>query len=262
MKYSRGAAVLILAALILSGCASHRHENAYHAGDESLPPFLTGPIAVVLTNQNGFSARVVYTLTSPEGVAHSKAGDLLGREGRLLFQPALAIKGKRSRREGGLFFIWDENLHSGYVMSEALQGYAPVPSSVDTATRFVINNEGIREDVNGHPCHRGQALVDLSNGSQVRASLWMADDLGRFPVRIETLDGVNRLTLNFTEVRRQYPAEALFLPPDGFTAYPTSLALMNELIVRDASLVKKNEPVLDDPSDVRPSSFQPQPAFH
>ena len=258
MKFLSGALALVLAGVFCWGCASHRSRPAYHAGDEVPPEFLTGPIAVVLTNLNGFSARVTATTTSPEGFARVRTGDLLARDGFLLFQPMLGIKGKRARTEGGLFFIWDENQHSGYVMSEALQGFAPINGNGTLPDGLSIVNEGIKEDVNGHPCHRCQALVTMANGDKARLTLWQADDARHFPVRIQTLDGVDRLTLDFADIRLESPSRVLFLPPDGFTAYPTAVALMNELIVRDASLAKKYEQgTPDEPQDVRPNGFQP-----
>jgi len=157
----------------------------------------------------------------------------------LIFQPTLVIKGKRARTEGSLFFIWDEKKHSGYVLSDALQGYAHIQSDVEAASQLTIAKEGIQENVNGHPCHRCEAVVVLDNGLKARLTLWQADDARYFPVRIEAVNGPNRMTLNFSEIRLEYPAQQLFLPPDGFTAYATSAALMNELIVRDASLARR-----------------------
>jgi hypothetical protein len=260
MKTTCGTALAFLAGLLIAGCASHRNTPAYNAGDEVPPEFLTGPVAAVLTNLSGFSATVASTTAPAEGAPSVRTGQLLARDGRLLFQPTLAIKGKRAKTEGGLFFIWDENRHSGYVMSEALQGYAAIQANAPAPAGLNINNEGIKEDVNGHPCHRCQALVTTDDGAKLRLTLWEADDLHHFPIRIQTLDGLSRLTIDFSDVRQETPSRELFLPPDGFTAYASSVALMNELIVRDARLARKYEETsFDGPSDVRQSNWQPQP---
>jgi hypothetical protein len=241
MKTPLDATLLCLAAALICGCASRHAGPVYHAGDENPPDFLSGPVAVVLTNLNGFSAHITSTISSQEGVSHTLSGELLGREGRLVFQPTLPIKGKRARTEGGLFFIWDETKHSGYVLSEALQGYAPIKSDVEAGGRLNITKESIQENVNGHPCHRSEAVVELNNGLKARFTLWQADDAGHFPVRIEAVNGLNKMTLDFSEIRLEYPAQGLFLPPDGFTVYASSVALMNELIVRDASFAEKHQ---------------------
>jgi hypothetical protein len=256
MKTPLDAALLCLAAALICGCASRHAGPVYHAGDEKPPDFLVGPVAVVLASLNGFSAHISCTTSSSEGVPHTTSGELLGREGRLVFQPMLPIKGKRARTEGGLFFIWDETKHSGYVLSEALQGYAPIQSDVEAAGPLHITKEGIQEDVNGHPCHRGEAVVALNNGLKTRLTLWQADDAGHFPVRIEAVNGLSHMTLDFSGIRLEYPAQGLFLPPDGFTAYASSVALMNELIVRDASLAENHQfGEKEEPADVRSGNW-------
>jgi hypothetical protein len=241
MKTPFSAALLFLAAALIGACASRHVGPVYHAGDENPPDFLVGPVTVVLTNLNGFSAHVTSAITSPGEAPRTTSGELLGREGRLVFQPTLPLKGKRARTEGGLFFIWDETRHSGYVLSEALQGYAPIKTDVGPAGQLSITKEGIQQDVNGHPCHRCAAIVVLNSGLKARLTLWQADDAGHFPVRIEVVEGLNHMTLDFSEIRLEYPARELFLPPDGFTPYASSVALMNELIVRDASFAKKHQ---------------------
>jgi hypothetical protein len=241
MKTPFNAALLCLATVLICGCTSRHVGPVYHAGDENPPDFLVGPVTVVLTNLNGFSAYITSRITSPGKAPQTTSGELLGREGRLVFQPTLPIKGKRARTEGGLFFIWDETKHSGYVMSEALQGYAPIKSDIAPAGQLNITKESIHEDINGHPCHRCQAEVVLNNGLKARLILWQADDAGHFPVRIEAVEGTNHMTLDFSGIRLEYPARELFLPPDGFTPYASSIALMNELIVRDASFAKKHQ---------------------
>jgi len=261
MKTPFNAVLACLAAACICGCASHHAGPVYHAGDENPPDFLVGPVALVLTNLNGFSAHISSTITAPGGVAQTNSGELLGREGRLVYQPTLAIKGKRARTEGGLFFIWDQNKRSGYVLSEALQAYAPVKTDLEAGTRLNITKEGIQENINGHPCHRCEALVVSSNGLQSHLTLWRADDAGHFPIRIQSLNGPNQMTLNFTEVRLEYPGQGLFLPPDGFTSYPTSIALMNELIIRDSSLAKKYQFNPNDEPAPIPSSNWHDPAI-
>jgi hypothetical protein len=259
MKASIHAALLCLAAALLCGCASRHVGPVYHAGDENPPDFLVGPITAVLTNLNGFSAHVTSTITSPGEEPRITSGELLAREGRLVFQPALPLKGKRARTEGGLFFIWDETRHSGYVLSEALQGYAPIISAAGPASRLNITKESIQENVNGHPCHRCEAVVLLNSGLEAHLTLWQADDTGHFPVRIETVEGPSRMTLDFSEIRLEYPARELFLPPDGFSPYASAIALMNELIVRDSSFARKHQfDESTEPID-QSGSFHPMP---
>jgi hypothetical protein len=205
-------------------------------------------MTVVLTNIDDFSAHIVSTVTSSSAPPLTTTGELLGREGRLVFQPTLPLKGKHAQREGGLFFIWDDTRNSGYVLSDALQGYAPIRSDTDTAGQLDISKSDVQDNIEGHPCHRCDAIVSLSNGIQKRFTLWQADDEKHFPVRIEGDDGPNHTRVDFTEIRLEDPGQELFAPPDGFTPYESSVALMNELIVRESNLNRKHEFSEDEPS--------------
>ena len=66
--------------------------------------------------------------------------------------------------------------------------------------------------------------------------MWRATDLGGLPLRIACATGGTPLTLNLSKIRRDPPPNDLFLPPDGFTKYPSAEALMLELMARGESL--------------------------
>ena len=220
---------------------------------------MVGPVAVVLTNLNGFSAHIISTRTPPGGVPHTTSGELLGREGRLVYQPALHLKGKRARTVGGLFFIWDVTKRSGYVLSEALQGYAPIKSDADAGSLLSITKDGIQAEINGHSCHRCTAEVVLKDGLKAHVTLWQADDAEHFPVRIESANGPILTTLDFSEFRLEYPAQEIFLPPDGFTVYASSVAMMNELIIRETSITSKYQfGASDEPVPVNSGNWHQQ----
>ena len=88
---------LATAAALLAGCASG-WKVFYRAGDETPPVFLTGPAAVLLTNVEGFSAKLTVSMPGADGGRRAMTGDLLGRQGALVFQPSSAVQGKRAKR--------------------------------------------------------------------------------------------------------------------------------------------------------------------
>jgi len=226
-----------LAAALLAGCASGP-KVYYHVGDETPPPFLTGPAGVLLTNVDGFSAKLTASMPRAGGGRRTVTGDLLGRQGALIFQPASAVKGKRARSEGGMFFIWSEPLRTGYVLSDPLQGYAPTADPIGP-TNVVINTVGaVEEEANGHPCRRVEAVVQSGDGSSERFQVWEAEDAKHFPVRIRTESGKREMTLDFSQLRLELPPAAVFGPPEGFVRFQTPVALMNELIIRQSTLAK------------------------
>jgi len=228
---------MALAAALAAGCASEQRKEAAmaHMGDETPPDFLTGPASAVLAGFDGFSADVVATSPSfPGGPA--AAGEVIGRQGRLIFQPLTTAKVKKGKIvRGGMFFIWDSAAQRGFVVSEALQGYAPLTASCQITNVAAESKEAVSEQVNGHPCHRLEKRVALSDGSTARLTEWSADDLNRFPVRMRTERGGRQETVDFSEVRLDVPGPELFVPPGGFTQYATPAALISELIIRESS---------------------------
>jgi hypothetical protein len=242
MKMLLQAGCLALAAVGLAGCFS-KPKSAYHAGDEAPPDVVAGPMALLFTNVEGFSARLTASIPSPNGTQRTNimAGDLLGREGLLIYQPFNAAKGKRTRTEGGLFFIWNETEHAGFVLSDPLQAYAPASTSVQPTNVARQTAGAVQEEANGHPCRRIEAVVQSSDGSSARFTLWEAEDARHFPVRIQTPPGPGQMTLNFSDLRLELPPPQLFGPPDGFVKYNTPVALMNELIIRQSAIHRATE---------------------
>jgi len=224
--------------LAVAGCASEKSKEAAlaHMGDESPPDFLVGPASVALTNFDGFSATVVST-ASEDAVQRTYSGQILEREGRLLFQPMTTAKTKKGKIiRGGMIFIWEPGLNRGEVVSEALQGYAPLAPAVRIAGVAPGSMTGVPEPINGRPCHRVESTVTLSDGSLARVTEWRADDLGRVPVRVRSEQGGHLVTLDLTDIRLELPNPELFVPPTEFTRYDSALALINELLIREAPL--------------------------
>jgi hypothetical protein len=251
MKRLFPVAFLPLMAFLCTSCA-YKARMVYHAGDETPPEFLAGPSAVLLTNIDGFSANVSASAPARNGKPGLLTGDLLEREGRLVFQPSTGVKGKHKRSEGGMFFIWHEDRNAGFVLSDPLQAYAPIVSNIHV-TNIVWNTSGaVEEPANGHSCRRVEASVQSDDGSTARYSVWQAEDLKHCPVRIAAAGGGKEMTVNLNNVRLELPAPELFYPPEGFTKYETPATLMNELIMRQSAFVKSQ--------NLSPGEGEPVPA--
>jgi hypothetical protein len=123
-----------------------------------------------------------------------------------------------------------------------LQAYAGISASVQATNLVWKTDAAAEEEANGHPCRRVQAVVDCDDGSSARFTVWQAEDAKRLPVRIRSDSGSRQLTVNFSNIRLELPAPELFTPPDGFSKYPSAVALMNEMIVRQTELIKANGP--------------------
>jgi hypothetical protein len=227
---------LSLAMMLAVGCTSEKQKDAAMArvGDEGPPDFVTGPALVSLEKFEGFSADVVATAANG---APAVSGQLIGLMGRLIYQPSTTANIKNAKYyRGGMFFIWDTSTQKGYVLSEALQGYAPITNAASVTNQVDLTAAPVSEIVNGHPCHRGQLLLALSDGSGARLTEWRADDLRHFPVRVRAETAGREVTVDLTNIRLDLPSRDLFLPPASFTRYASSMALINELMIRESAL--------------------------
>jgi hypothetical protein len=235
-------ALLLMGALLFAGCNSDRHNISPEEAIAPRPPdFLIGPAALLLTNGSDYSARLTLERPDSPRKAPAVAGRILGQGSSLLYAPA----------KGDKTFIWDVQGHSGYVLSESLQGYAPV-SSATAFTNLLITAQiaGPASDrVNGHPGHEAEVTITANDGSTARFSVWRAADLNGLPVRIKTLTASAPFELNLFEVRLESLPPSLFLPPDGFAKYGSPELLNTELLARKSKM--RNPSINNNPNDER-----------
>lgn len=276
-SYWTAALGIALAAAFFAGCASEERREAALArmGDESPPDFLLGPASAALAGFDGFWADVVSTTAASAtlipaagigssgdtgGGAAAASGQLIGRQGQIIFQPrttANVTRGKIVR--GGMFFIWDSARQKGFVVSEALQGFAPIAAPCQITNETPESQEAVAEAANGHPCHRVERMAALSDGSTVKLTEWRADDLRRFPVRLRTESGGRVTTVDFSGVLLDIPPQELFAPPGGFTQYAGATALINELMIRESA--QKKGPTGEPAPPEQTPDFQQQPGY-
>lgn len=201
------------------------------------PPFIAGPMATAFTNRPGFSARIVASgvFTDRSGQI---TGQLLGRGHllRLALDPRPTGREKDRLEDPGFSFLWDVRLNQGYLLCEALQGYAPVSAP----TRY----SELRQDPEpGTPRTLGSWLASpvtvtatMAGGSTARYQVWRVRELEEFPVRINALEGLDGADVNLSKIRIQPPPLDVFVIPEGFTKYNSAEALVDEIAIRRRAL--------------------------
>jgi len=254
--WSSGLFVTIIAALA-AGCAhsdKHKLEDSAAAlrgmAAPELPAFLNGSMSLLLTNVDGFRARVVLEgqLTANRGDV--VAGELMGRAGKLLFAPAPGGSVDKHFHAEDFSYIWDVSENRGFLLSGPLQGYAPISSNA----RFTNVVTGASEKnlppekFAGHPCQQADVTVVSGDGVATVWHVWRATDLKGMPLRITGAPNGIPLTLSLSKIRLQAPPNDLFSPPDGFTKHASAEGMVNELAAREHNLKRKPgyEPPLSD----------------
>jgi hypothetical protein len=190
-----------------------------------VPVFLSGPASALLTNTEGFSARATVRGDSAFPGSEFVEGELLGRGSKLVFAPGKTEPENKQLRLGAFSYIWDVASGTGFLLSEALQGYAPVASTL-RVTNLVYES-------GGSPPREVTAF--MNDGSKTVFRVWPGDTRKEFPSRIEAR-GTLPLTVSLAKIRLQSPPADLFVPPDSFSKYPTADALADEIAVRQHNL--------------------------
>jgi hypothetical protein len=227
-----GWAAAILGGALLAGCAS-APEPQWEDGRVDLetkaPLPLDVSVAWLFTNQPPFRAKVAMTRAGDSADRPVQAL-LAGSGGRLYYSTDHRDRDDRPRNLG---FVWDAGTASGFVMSDALQGYAPLAAAPKlTAVEPPVTEGALFEKVDGHEARIRSYVGVLEDGSRVEMRVWEATDLRGFPVRIQQRSRGGLSTATISDVRFEAVASGLFQPPEGFTRFESSDRMINELLRR------------------------------
>jgi hypothetical protein len=136
-------------------------------------------------------------------------------------------------------------------MSEALQGYAPVTSTLQITSFQIIAGNSPAERIAGHPCESARALGVSTEGTGTAFDFYRAIDLRGFPLRITSVTNTPAFTLTLSQPRFESAAANIFSPPEGFTKYNTPEAMADELAARQHNLRRKSAPAMDNPMELQ-----------
>ena len=167
------------------------------------------------------------------------SGELFGSGTKLLYAPHSEETTDTHSQTGRYSFVWDVAENRGYVMSDALQGYAPIASSLRVTNVSLNISQTAAQRVSGHTCEPATATVQLNDGSTTEFELLRAVDLKGFPIHIEKKANP-AFTLSLSKIHLEPEPTDAFSPPDGFTKYPTPEALADELAVRQSNLRRRS----------------------
>ncbi len=209
---------------LLAGCGRDRMTEVSLArasiSAPQPPPILTTGAALLLTNNPGFTAKV-----EARSALRTSVGTLFGRGGRLLFIPE-PEKVDRFTPEGRYSMIWDVSKNEGWLLSDALQGYAPVSMSSFGAATNVTGLDGAK----GASGARVKVTVEMSDGRKPQLMVTLMSDEVLFPAQVEC--GEPMFTASFSKVSFKPPPASAFELPEGFAKFPSAEAMVDEMATR------------------------------
>lgn len=244
---------LMLLLLGASGCAHSGDVDTHEPGfvrvfAPRFPDFIRAPMGLLLTNSGGFSAvaevRATLAFSDAEQMV---SGQLLSRGNKLLFAPHEAESKDKPERGGGFMFIWDVPAGTGFVISEALQGYAPFSNEMRVTNVAAHARPGTGEKVAGHSCIVSDVTMQSSDGTTAEFDVARAADINNVPVQMRSHATTNMIarTVTLSKILLQVPAADLFAPPEGFTRYSSAEAMADEIAARKRNLRRGNRGALE-----------------
>ena len=89
-----------------------------------------------------------------------------------------------------------------------------------------------KESVDGHPCVKNKVVVTGPEGTNYESTVWNAEDLKQFPIKIEHIERGMPVTLLFKDLQLTKPDADLFTPPAAYAKYDDMRALMQATTMR------------------------------
>ena len=246
----------LLTVILAAGCGGSGKKGSHTGALAGIrppkpPAFLNGPMALLLTNVDGFSARVVLESGATANGAELANGQLLSQGGKLLFAPGVLKSNPKGAKAEAYAYIWDVAVNRGVVLNDPLQGYAPLSYSRHF-TNVAMNatmKSAPTETVAGHPCQQSEVVVVGDDGSASAFKVWRATDLKGLPVRISGASDGQAVTLTLTKVRLEALPADLFQPPSGFAKFDSVEVMVSEIGSRQQKLKQRTTPW---PADTEP----------
>jgi hypothetical protein len=247
----------ILSGLLIAGCAHHSEFSGAEQRVLATPPvFLTGPMALLLTNANSYNAQIMFQTQTAWGSTQAVRGDLTSAGSKLAFQPELP-QASRKNAPGKMVFVWDTAQNSGYALNDALQGYAPYSGNARFTNVVANKQDSMFERITGHECQQETEVVFGDDGSTNLLQAWRAADMRGFPMRVTAGSNARAGVLTITKIQFGRPAEFL-MSQEGYTKYESPDAMVTELVARQHNFSRKEGATFGYPANI-PQSRPGQP---
>ncbi|WCJ58345.1 DUF4412 domain-containing protein [Fontisphaera persica] len=88
------------------------------------------------------------------------------------------------------------------------------------------------EKVEGHDCIKYRYTFEDDQGKKREALVWQAAKLKDFPVKIQTTEKGNEITILYKDIKLDRPAASQFAVPDDFTKYAGMMELMQGVMMK------------------------------
>jgi hypothetical protein len=126
---------------------------------------------------------------------------------------------------------------TSYLIYPSFQSYIENPlqdsQSAKSTNDFKIETTELgKESVDGHSCVKNKVIVTEKDGTKHESTVWNATDLKKFPVKIQTVEAGNDVTMLFKDVKTAKPDATSFNPPSDYQKYDDQMELMRDQVMK------------------------------
>jgi hypothetical protein len=212
-------------------------------------PDLSGELLKLFDKHKGFSASMeLKLLEESSGNSVRMPGKLAFSDGTTRFEmdlteaegdqiPAGAAEQLEQIGMSKMVMISEHKSDKSIIIYPGLKAYVnlPVPpqaaeASAEDYTMEVT--ELAKEEMSGQACVKNKVIITGKDGQSQEATVWTATELKDFPVRIETSEEGNHVSMQFTDIELSQPAAELFQPPATYKKYENMMGLMQEIMMK------------------------------
>jgi hypothetical protein len=241
------ALALVLVCLSLVPAYSPAAPRGGGPGGPPPGPDLSGHMTKLFGDHSAFSATLEMQLQPKAEKAMTMPGKVLFLGGKSRFEMNLAdVKGAglppdaaEQMKQMGMdktIRILRPDKQVEYLIYPGLQAY--VESAMNSAdskpgSDFTIETTELgKETVDGRACVKNKVVVTDKEGKKHECTVWNATDPKDFPVKVETIQEGNTVTMLFKDVKLTKPEAAQFEPPADFKKYDSMMSMMQQEMMK------------------------------
>jgi Domain of unknown function (DUF4412) len=211
-------------------------------------PGFGGSLSKLLGETTAFSSAIEIQTKGPSGDNITLPGKMAFNEGKSRMEldmsksmgasvPAEAIAQIKAMGMDSIVIIGRPEKKISYMAFPGLKAYfeteIPDTETAEATSKYKVESTELgKETVDGQPCIKYKVIVTDDKGTNHVSTVWKATDLKKFPIKLETTEQEQPLTLVFKDVKFAKPEEALFTPPSGFQKYDNYMALMQQEVMK------------------------------
>jgi Domain of unknown function (DUF4412) len=211
-------------------------------------PGFGGSLTKLLGDNKEFSSAIEIQTKAPSRGTLTIPGQMYFNEGKSRMQldmsksmganmPPEAVAQIKAMGMDSIVIIARPEKKISYMAFPGLKAYfeteIPDTETAEATSKFkVASTELGQETVDGHPCIKNKFIVTDDKGTNHESIVWNATDLKKFPVKLETTEQGQPITIFFKDVKLAKPDEALFSPPTDFKRYDNYMALMQQEVMK------------------------------